>query len=123
MLDTSACPNGRSPPPLPVGLLFAVALAYPRGMGLGDVKLAAVDGPIPGPPVAPALLIAFFAGSLFGLALIAGHGAEARKQAVPFGPFLALGGVIAPVRRRPDRRLVPEHVLAVDPSRSRFLLP
>lgn len=77
------------------GLLFAIALAYPRGMGLGDVKLAAVMGLYLGRSVAPALLIAFAAGSLVGLAMIARHGAEARKRAVPFGPFLALGGVIA----------------------------
>ncbi len=76
------------------GLLFAVALAYPRGMGMGDVKLAAVMGLYLGRSVAPALLIAFAAGSLVGLALIARHGAEARKQAVPFGPFLAFGGVV-----------------------------
>jgi leader peptidase (prepilin peptidase) / N-methyltransferase len=76
------------------GLLFAVALAYPRGMGMGDVKLAAVMGLYLGRSVAPALLIAFAAGSVFGLAMIARHGAAARKQAVPFGPFLALGGVV-----------------------------
>ncbi len=76
------------------GLLFAVALAYPRGMGMGDVKLAAVMGLYLGRSVAPALLIAFAAGSLVGLALIARHGAAARKQAVPFGPFLAFGGAI-----------------------------
>jgi len=76
------------------GLLFLIALAYPRGMGLGDVKLAAVMGLYLGRSVAPALLIAFAAGSLVGLAMIARHGAAARKRAVPFGPFLALGGVI-----------------------------
>jgi leader peptidase (prepilin peptidase)/N-methyltransferase len=76
------------------GLLFAIAFAYPRGMGMGDVKLAAVMGLYLGRAVAPALLIGFAAGSIFGLALIARHGAAARKQAVPFGPFLALGGVI-----------------------------
>lgn len=76
------------------GLLFAVALAYPRGMGLGDVKLAAVMGLYLGRSVAPALLIAFAAGSLVGLALIARHGAAARKRAVPFGPFLAVGGIV-----------------------------
>ena len=76
-------------------ILFAVALAYPRGMGMGDVKLAAVMGLYLGRSVGPALLIGFAAGALFGLALIARHGAAARKQAVPFGPFLALGGVIA----------------------------
>jgi leader peptidase (prepilin peptidase)/N-methyltransferase len=77
------------------GLLFAIALAYPRGMGLGDVKLAAVMGLYLGRSVAPALLIAFAAGSLVGVALIARHGAAARKRAVPFGPFLALGGVVS----------------------------
>src|SRR4051812_15942275 len=77
------------------GGLFLVALAYPRGMGLGDVKLAAVMGLFLGRNVAPALLIALLAGSLVGLMMIARHGAEARKEAIPFGPFLALGGVVA----------------------------
>jgi len=76
------------------GLLFAAALAYPRGMGLGDVKLAATMGLLLGRNVAPALLVALLAGSLFGLAVIARHGAEARKWAIPFGPFLAFGGVV-----------------------------
>jgi leader peptidase (prepilin peptidase)/N-methyltransferase len=76
------------------GLLFAAALAYPRGMGLGDVKLAATMGLFLGRAVAPALLVALLAGSLVGLALIARHGAAARKRAIPFGPFLALGGVV-----------------------------
>jgi leader peptidase (prepilin peptidase)/N-methyltransferase len=76
------------------GLLFGVALAYPRGMGMGDVKLAAVMGLYLGRSVAPALLVAFAAGSIVGLLLIARDGATARKQAVPFGPFLALGGVV-----------------------------
>jgi leader peptidase (prepilin peptidase) / N-methyltransferase len=75
------------------GLLFLAALAYPRGMGLGDVKLAAVMGLFLGRNVAPAILVALLAGSLVGLAMIARHGAAARKRAIPFGPFLALGGV------------------------------
>jgi leader peptidase (prepilin peptidase)/N-methyltransferase len=77
------------------GGLFLVALAYPRGMGLGDVKLAAVMGLFLGRNVVPALLVALLAGSLVGLAMIARDGAQARKQAIPFGPFLALGGVVA----------------------------
>jgi leader peptidase (prepilin peptidase)/N-methyltransferase len=77
------------------GLLFLAALAYPRGMGLGDVKLAAVMGLFLGRNVAAAILVALLAGSLVGLALIARHGAAARKRAIPFGPFLALGGVVA----------------------------
>jgi leader peptidase (prepilin peptidase) / N-methyltransferase len=76
------------------GLLFLAALAYPRGMGLGDVKLAAAIGLFLGRDVAPAILVALLAGSLFGLAMIAREGAAARKKAIPFGPFLALGGVV-----------------------------
>ena len=74
--------------------LFLVALAYPQGMGMGDVKLAGVMGLYLGRSVAPALLIGFAAGAFYGLALIARHGSSARKQAVPFGPFLALGGLV-----------------------------
>ncbi len=76
------------------GLLFLAALAYPRGMGLGDVKLAATMGLFLGRSVAPALLIALLSGALVGLAMIAREGAAARKKAIPFGPFLALGGVV-----------------------------
>lgn len=76
------------------GLLFAAALAYPRGMGLGDVKLAATMGIFLGRNVAPAILVALLAGSIVGLAMIARDGAAARKKAIPFGPFLALGGVV-----------------------------
>ena len=76
------------------GLLFAAALAYPKGMGLGDVKLAATMGLFLGRDVAPAILVALLAGSLVGLAMIARDGAGARKRAIPFGPFLALGGVV-----------------------------
>ena len=77
------------------GALFLIALAYPRGMGMGDVKLVAMMGLYLGRAVAPALLIGFATGAVLGIALIARHGSEARKRAVPFGPFLALGGVIA----------------------------
>ena len=76
------------------GILFLIVLAYPRGMGMGDAKLVAMMGLFLGRAVAPAVLIGFLVGALVGVALIARHGAEARKRAVPFGPFLALGGVI-----------------------------
>jgi len=76
------------------GFLFCVALAYPRGMGMGDVKLVAVMGLYLGRAVAPALLVGFAAGALVGLVLIARQGASARKRAIPFGPFLALGGIV-----------------------------
>ena len=76
------------------GILFLVVLAYPKGMGLGDVKLTAVMGLFLGRNVAPAVLVALLVGSIVGLAMIAREGAAARKQAIPFGPFLALGGVV-----------------------------
>ena len=61
---------------------------------MGDVKLVAVMGLYLGRAVAPALLIGFAAGALVGLVMIARQGAAARKQAIPFGPFLALGGIV-----------------------------
>jgi leader peptidase (prepilin peptidase) / N-methyltransferase len=76
------------------GFLFGVALAYPRGMGMGDVKLVAMMGIFLGRAIAPAVLVGFAVGALVGLAMIAQQGAGARKAAIPFGPFLALGGVI-----------------------------
>jgi leader peptidase (prepilin peptidase) / N-methyltransferase len=76
------------------GLFFLAALAYPQGMGLGDVKLAATMGLLLGRNVAPAILIALVAGALVGLVKMAREGVAARKQGIPFGPFLALGGVV-----------------------------
>ncbi|HEX2359717.1 MAG TPA: prepilin peptidase [Solirubrobacterales bacterium] len=76
------------------GFLLAAALAYPKGMGMGDVKLAAVMGLFLGRAVVPALAVAILAGALVGAAILLRHGSEARKRAIPFGPFLALGGVV-----------------------------
>lgn len=76
------------------GLLFLIVLAYPRGMGMGDAKLVAMMGLYLGRAVAPAALVGFAVGAVVGVALIARHGAAARKHAIPFGPFLALGGVV-----------------------------
>jgi leader peptidase (prepilin peptidase) / N-methyltransferase len=76
------------------GLLLVAALAYPKGMGMGDVKLAALMGLYLGEAVAPALLIGFLSGALVGVALILREGATARRRAIPFGPFLALGGLV-----------------------------
>jgi leader peptidase (prepilin peptidase) / N-methyltransferase len=75
------------------GVLFAAALAYPGGMGMGDVKLAATMGLFLGRNVAPAILLALLAGALAGLTVMARHGTAARKRAIPFAPFLALGGI------------------------------
>jgi leader peptidase (prepilin peptidase)/N-methyltransferase len=75
------------------GLLLLTAIAYPAGMGMGDVKLAGVMGLYLGASVAPALFIGFAAGALVGIGIVAVRGRSARKQGVPFGPFLALGGI------------------------------
>jgi leader peptidase (prepilin peptidase)/N-methyltransferase len=78
------------------GFFLVAVLAYPRGMGMGDVKLAFVLGLFLGRDVGPALFVALVAGTLAGAAVIARKGAaEGRKTAVPFGPFLALGAVVA----------------------------
>ena len=78
------------------GFFLVALLAYPRGMGMGDVKLAAVLGLFLGRDVGPALFVALVSGTLIGAVVIARKGArEGRKTAVPFGPFLALGGVVA----------------------------
>jgi leader peptidase (prepilin peptidase) / N-methyltransferase len=78
------------------GFLLVAALAYPGGMGMGDVKLAAVMGLFLGSAVAPAILIALLSGVLVGAVVIARKGAgEGRKTAIPFGPFLAFGALVA----------------------------
>jgi len=78
------------------GFLLLAALAYPGGMGMGDVKLAAMMGLFLGAAVAPAILIALVSGTAVGAVIIARKGAkEGRKTAVPFGPFLALGALVA----------------------------
>jgi leader peptidase (prepilin peptidase)/N-methyltransferase len=61
---------------------------------MGDVKLAGVMGLYLGVSVIPALMAAFLAGSIVGIAIVVRHGADARKKGVPFAPFLALGGLV-----------------------------
>jgi leader peptidase (prepilin peptidase)/N-methyltransferase len=78
------------------GFLLVFVLAYPRGMGMGDVKLAGVLGLYLGRSVAVAILVAVLAGTVVGAMVIARLGIkQGRKTAVPFGPFLALGGIVA----------------------------
>src|SRR6266540_2438647 len=77
------------------GFLFAAALAYPAGMGMGDVKLALLMGAVLGRTVSVALMVGMLAAMIPGLYLIARHGRAARKMGIPFGPFLAVGSVVA----------------------------
>ena len=77
------------------GFLFVAWVLYPRGMGMGDVKLAFVLGIYLGRAVVPAMFAAFIAGALIGAAIIARMGVkEGRKAGIPFGPWLALGGIV-----------------------------
>jgi leader peptidase (prepilin peptidase)/N-methyltransferase len=75
-------------------LLLAV-LAYPAGMGMGDVKLALLMGAALGKLVTVALMLGMLAALVPGLYLLARHGQAARKMAIPFAPFLALGSIVA----------------------------
>jgi leader peptidase (prepilin peptidase)/N-methyltransferase len=75
--------------------LLLAALAYPAGMGMGDVKLALLLGAALGRTVPVALMLAMLAALVPSVVLLARHGSAARKMRIPFGPFLALGGVVA----------------------------
>lgn len=78
------------------GAFFLVTLlVYPPGLGMGDVKLAVLLGAALGTNVIGGVLVGTLAAALFGAVLVARRGAAARKQAIAFGPFLALGGVVA----------------------------
>jgi leader peptidase (prepilin peptidase)/N-methyltransferase len=78
------------------GAFLLIAFAYPGGMGLGDVKLVGMLGLFLGRDVAVAIAAALLSGITLGIAIMSRKGmAEGRKTAVPFGPFLALGGVLA----------------------------
>jgi leader peptidase (prepilin peptidase) / N-methyltransferase len=95
-LDTDFLPEALIAAVAGGGFFFIAVVLYPRGMGMGDVKLAGMLGLYLGRAVAPAILIALISGVLVGAVIIARKGAkEGRKTAVPFGPFLALGGMIA----------------------------
>jgi leader peptidase (prepilin peptidase) / N-methyltransferase len=75
--------------------LFLAALAYPAGMGMGDVKLALLLGAMLGRTVPVAMMIAMIAALVPAVVLLIRHGSAARKMGIPFGPFLAFGGVVA----------------------------
>jgi leader peptidase (prepilin peptidase)/N-methyltransferase len=77
------------------GFLFVAALAYPAGMGMGDVKLALLLGAMLGRLVSVGLMIGMLAALVPSLVLLARHGSEARKMGIPFAPFLALGALVA----------------------------
>ncbi len=78
------------------GAFALIVFAYPAGMGMGDAKLVAVMGLVLGRSVAPAVLVALLAGTVVGIGVMSRRGvSEGRRTAIPFGPFLALGAVVA----------------------------
>ena len=77
------------------GFLFLAALAYPAGMGMGDVKLALLLGAMLGRVVGVALMLGMVAALVPSVVLLARHGSAARKMGIPFAPFLALGAILA----------------------------
>ena len=77
------------------GLLFVVVLAHPKGLGMGDVKLALLLGAVLGASVSVALMLGLFAALVPAAVLVSRHGAAARKMGVPLVPFLASGAVVS----------------------------
>jgi leader peptidase (prepilin peptidase)/N-methyltransferase len=77
------------------GFLLVAAIAYPAGMGMGDVKLALLLGAMLGRLVGVGLILGMFAALVPSAVLFARHGAAARKMGIPFAPFLAFGAVVA----------------------------
>ena len=77
------------------GALFLVVLAYPKGLGMGDVKLALLLGAMLGASVTVGLMIGLFAALVPAAVLVSRHGGAARKMGVPLVPFLAFGSVVA----------------------------
>jgi leader peptidase (prepilin peptidase) / N-methyltransferase len=77
------------------GFLLAAALIYPAGMGMGDVKLALLMGAALGRTVAVALMAGMLVAMIPSIVLFARHGTKARRMGIPFGPFLAVGSVVA----------------------------
>jgi leader peptidase (prepilin peptidase) / N-methyltransferase len=77
------------------GFLLLAALVHPAGMGMGDVKLALLLGAALGRNVAPAMMIGMLVALVPSIALLVRHGSAGRKMGIPFGPFLALGAIIA----------------------------
>lgn len=77
------------------GLLLLPTLVQPGTVGMGDVKVAAFLGLVLGGDVIVALLAGSLASAPVALAMLFVGGAGARRNTLPYGPFLALGAGIA----------------------------
>jgi leader peptidase (prepilin peptidase) / N-methyltransferase len=77
------------------GFLFVFAAVFPSGLGMGDAKLGFLLGLALGAAVLPAMMLAFLGVFFAALWILVRHGLSARKQTIPFGPFLAAGAIAA----------------------------
>jgi leader peptidase (prepilin peptidase)/N-methyltransferase len=75
--------------------LFLALLAYPGGMGMGDVKLALLIGALLGLTTPVGIMLGLLLALIPSVVLLARHGTGARKLGIPFAPFLAAGAVVA----------------------------
>jgi leader peptidase (prepilin peptidase) / N-methyltransferase len=76
------------------GLFFASAMFFPGSIGMGDVKLGLLIGLALGSQTFPAVEIALLCVLVVALWIVFTQGAAARKKAIAFGPFLALGAIL-----------------------------
>ena len=74
--------------------LFVVVFVYPKGIGMGDVKLAALLGATLGAAVLQALMLGFLALAPAALVVLVRRGTDGRHATLPLGPFLALGAAV-----------------------------
>jgi leader peptidase (prepilin peptidase) / N-methyltransferase len=74
--------------------LFLAVLAYPKGMGMGDVKLALLLGAMLGRAIPVGLMVGMLSALVPSVVLFLRHGMAARTMKIPFGPFLSIGGVV-----------------------------
>jgi leader peptidase (prepilin peptidase)/N-methyltransferase len=96
VLDSAGEPGRLLWAALAGGFLLLAALARPSGMGMGDVKLVGMMGLLLGRPVVVALLLALLGSIAAGVVLARRRGVRvARKTGLPFGPYLAVGGIVA----------------------------
>jgi prepilin signal peptidase PulO-like enzyme (type II secretory pathway) len=77
------------------GFLLVFALVFPAGLGMGDAKVGFLLGFALGWRTVSAMMLAFFGLFVAALWTISRHGLTARRQSLPFGPFLAFGAIVA----------------------------
>jgi leader peptidase (prepilin peptidase) / N-methyltransferase len=77
------------------GFFFIFGLIFAGSLGMGDAKLGFLIGLALGAQTFGAVLLAFAGLFVAALYVLATRGVSARKDAIPFGPFLAFGGIVA----------------------------